>query len=110
MGRKVPFPQSKEEAGVLRSELAVRAYARVPAARFTGGGRLGTNLYRLILHIIWKYCQKRKIFLNGFFISMNVQIRNNLKKISILTYFAIYLSYLHNALPARATIPYIFRI
>lgn len=37
MGRKVPFPQSKEEAGVLRSELAVRAYARVPAARFTGG-------------------------------------------------------------------------
>lgn len=53
---------------------------------------------------------KTKDISERFFISMNVQIRNNLKKISILTYFAIYLSYLHNALPARATIPYIFRI
>ncbi len=30
MGRKVPFPQSKEEAGVLRRELAVRAYSPRP--------------------------------------------------------------------------------
>jgi hypothetical protein len=30
MGRKVPFPQSKEEASVLRCELAVRAYSPRP--------------------------------------------------------------------------------
>ena len=36
MERKVPFPQSKEEAGVLRRKLAVRAIARVPSHPFYG--------------------------------------------------------------------------